>query len=328
MKKSVSLFIRLFIVSIILLTYGCKKNGDPPEIRTVEVTEITNNSAISGGTIISDGGCKITEKGVCWNKTGNPTINDSKTSDGDGSGDFTSTITKLDPITTYYVRAYATNGLGIAYGEEVVFDTKFADIDGNFYNIIKIGSQLWMAENLKTTRFNDNTAIANVTNNAEWSGLTTPAYCWYNNDQDQNKPLYGAIYNWYAAADSRLCPDGWRVATDSDYNTMELSLGIPQSEIDTWGWRGTDQGTQLKNTTGWSSGENGTNTSGFTALPGGYRFYQTGVFAGQNIYGYWWTSSELDQTRGWYRRLDGDNQKVNKAATEKNAGKAVRCVKD
>jgi uncharacterized protein (TIGR02145 family) len=125
-----------------------------------------------------------------------------------------------------------------------------------------------------------------------------------------------------------LCPAGWHVPTDGEFNTLELYLGIPSAQIDNWGWRGIDQGDQMKNTTGWASGQNGTNTSGFSALPGGYRYYLDGTFNADGILSYWWTSTTLDATRSWYRELDGTDHGVYKAGVEKAAGKYVRCVKN
>jgi len=226
MKKSFNLLLCLYIISVLFLIQGCKK-GDLPEVITVEVTLVTNNSATTGGEIISDGGCDITEKGVCWNKTGNPVITtDSKTSNGKGSEPFTSNITGLEAGVTYYLRAYATNGPGTAYGEEIVFTTKISDIDGNLYDIIKIGTQVWMAENLKTTKLNDNTSLPNITDNTEWASATLPGYSWYDNNESYSKPLYGALYNWYAASDSKLCPAGWHVPTDAEFQALEITLGF------------------------------------------------------------------------------------------------------
>ncbi len=328
MKKSANLILSVFFIAITVLFYGCKK-GDPAEISTVEVTGITNNSAVSGGTIISDGGCDITEKGVCWNKTGNPVIEtDQKSDNGEGSDSFTSNITGLEATTTYYLRAYATNGCGTSYGEEITFSTKVADADGNMYNTIKIGNQVWMAENLKTTKYNDNTAIPLVTDNTAWTTLSTAAYSWPANNEAQYKNLYGAYYNWYAVETGKLCPTGWHVPTDADFKTLELSLGMTQVQADAIEWRGTDQGKKMKNTTGWNSGGNGTNTSGFSAMPSGYRAYLTGGSDNLGTLCYWWTASTINQDIATYRRLDGNNDAVYRNGTYKKAGKSVRCVKD
>lgn len=328
MKKLINLVLGFCLISIMVWTYGCKK-GDPAEISTVEVTGITNNSAVSGGTIISDGGCDITEKGVCWNKTGNPVIEtDQKTSNGEGSGNFTSNITGLDPAATYHLRAYATNGCGTSYGEEVTFVTMVADADGNLYNTIKIGDQLWMTENLKTTKYNDNSEIPLVADNTEWSLLSTPGYSWPGNNEALYKDLYGAYYNWFSVETGKLCPTGWRVPTDADYKALEISLGMTQVQADASDWRGTDQGNKLKNTTGWDINGNGTNTSGFTALPAGVRYYGSGETLGLGLLTYFWTSISDTESMAVYRRLDADNAAVFRKSTSKKAGKSVRCVKD
>jgi uncharacterized protein (TIGR02145 family) len=189
-----------------------------------------------------------------------------------------------------------------------------------------------MAENLKTTKLNDNTPILNITDNATWAGdsiLMTPAYCWYNNDATTYKATYGAMYNWYTLNTGKLCPSGWHAPTDTEFNTLELYLGVPLAQIDNLGWRGTDQGSQMKSTTGWATGQNGTNISGFTALPGGYRYAASGTFNDMGNLTYWWSSTELPATTlAWYRRLDGSNNASYKADTQKRGGKYVRCIKN
>lgn len=327
MKKVLNLLTLTCMISMIFLINGCKE-ATLPTLITSEISGITINTAVSGGEITSDGDDDILEKGVCWNTSTEPTIEDSRSKDGKGSGSFTSVVINLQPATTYAVRAYATNSVGTAYGEELIFSTKIGDVDGNEYSIVKIGSQIWMSENLKTTKYNDNSSIPNITGGTAWAGLTTPAYCWYNNDAAFNKPLYGALYNWPAVHTGKLCPTGWHVPTDAEFNTLEMNLGLPLAQIDTWGWRGTDQGKQLKNSTGWNTGENGSNSSGFSALPAGFRFHGDGTYNNQGTLTYWWSASELDATRAWYRRLDGNNNAVYKASTEKPAGKSVRCIKN
>lgn len=201
------------------------------------------------------------------------------------------------------------------------------DVDGNVYSAIYIGTQVWMTENLRTTKFNDKTKINVVTNNSTWSTATAPAYCWYNNDT-ANKHLYGAIYNWYAAGSKKLCPSGWHVPTHSEFKTLERHLGMTQAEADKMDWRGTNQGTQMKNNTGWDNAGNGTNSSGFSALAGGYRWAQTGEFFNLGTLSYWWTSTENNSTEGLYRRLDGNQIKVYAQGVKKSGGKYVRCVRD
>ncbi|TFH49518.1 MAG: hypothetical protein E4G92_01745, partial [Bacteroidia bacterium] len=296
------------------------------ELSTAEVTEITTTTATSGGDITYDGDATILERGICWSTTPEPDVSDSFITNGTGAGIFTSTMTGLLPATQYYVRAYARNRAGIAYGEEFRFNTKISDVEGNLYKIVTIGQQVWMAENLRTVTYNDDTPIPNVTESADWITITTPAYCWIRNDI-QYKDSYGALNNWYAVETGKLCPTGWHVPSDDEYTTLELTLGLPADQVSLTEWRGTDQGTQMKSTTGWAEGENGTNTSGFSAIPAGYRFAGTGAFNGIDMITYWW-SSEFNTDYAWYRRVDGTSSGIYRYVTSKRGGKYIRCLKD
>jgi uncharacterized protein (TIGR02145 family) len=254
------------------------------------------------------------------------------------TGTFSSSITGLTANTLYYVRAYATNSAGTAYGNEVSFTTTSSsgqtgtvtDTEGNIYNTITIGTQVWMAENLKTTKYNDNTAIPLVTDNTEWQALSTPAYCWYNNDEATNKPVYGALYNWYTVNTGKICPAGWHVPSDTEWKTLEIYLGMTQSQADATGWRGTNQGTQIKNITGWSGGSINTNTSGFSALPGGARdFASEGASVGQGSGVAWWTATEYNTTIAWYRYVGLSQTTISRSdSNNKKYGFAVRCLRD
>jgi uncharacterized protein (TIGR02145 family) len=302
-----------------------------PTLTTTAVTSIDLTTAVSGGNITADGGGSITARGACWSTTANPTITDNITSNGTGMGSFISNLTGLLPGgTTYYVRAYATNSTGTAYGNQFIFTTRVADVDGNSYRTVIIGTQIWTAENLKTTKFNTNAAITNVTDNTAWSLLGTPAYAWFDNDMTTYKPLYGALYNWYTVNTGILCPTGWHVPSDAEFSTLEVYLGMSPDSINKWYWRGypAGTGTQMKNTTGWAVGENGTNTSGFSALPGGYRNYNTGAFYGNGILTYWWTSTTEDLRSARYRRIDGNIPGVFRSVVDHEGGKYIRCVKN
>ena len=158
-----------------------------------------------------------------------------------------------------------------------------------------------MAENLKTTRYNTGSQIHNVTGDDDWADLITSAYRWYNNDLATYKNMYGALYNWYTVKTGKLCSTGWYVPSDDEWKQLEMTLGMTQAEADSW-WgedygdigRDTDQGTQMKATIGWNDWEgiygNGTNTSGFSGLPGGYTgLYGRFEIAGQC--GSWWSST-------------------------------------
>ncbi|MBA7544886.1 hypothetical protein ES705_37247 [subsurface metagenome] len=256
-----------------------------PTVSTTEGSSITPTTAQSGGNITDDGGGTITARGVCWSTAHNPTIVDNKTDDGTATGIFTSSITGLTATTTYYIRAYATNSAGTAYGDEITIITSTAtvtDYEGNVYQTITIGSQEWMCENLKLTKYADGTAIPLVTNSTEWGNLTTPGYYWYNNDEPTYANTYGALYNWYTVEKGNLCPTGWHVPTDAEWTTLTDYLGGASVA-----------GGKLKETgtAHWSYPNTGaTNESGFTALPGGGRSLN-GTFGYVGSSGGWWSST-------------------------------------
>jgi uncharacterized protein (TIGR02145 family) len=302
-------------------------------LTTTAVTTIALTSAISGGNITSNGGATVTLSGLCWSTTANPAITDPHSTDGSAIGSFSSTMTGLTKGTVYFVRAYATNSAGTAYGNQFTFGTDIDDVDGNIYGTTAIGTQLWMSENLRTTQYNTTTPIPNVTASTgagSWSVITTAAYCWFNNNEGLYKTVYGAIYNWYAVNTGNLCPTGWHVPTDAEFGVLESTLGMPPADLTLFGvYRGVTQlvGSQMKNTTGWSAGENGSNTSGFSALPGGYRYYVDGTFQALGSWSYWWSSDIGNGSETWYRRLDGTNNGVFRNSVDYRAGKYVRCVK-
>ena len=317
-----------------------------PTLSTGEITSITSNSATSGGSITDDGGAVITARGVCWNTTGSPSISDKKTTDGTGTGSFTSSLTGLESNTTYYIRAYATNSASTGYGDEEWFKTAKADItgetgtftdyDGNTYNWVGIGKQAWMAENLRVTHYADGTAIPLVTDNTAWAMLrdnsTDDAYCWYNNNEAIYKDTYGALYTWAAAMNGEsssnanpsgiqgVCPDGWHLPSDDEWTELE-------DYITTDGYSGTE-GTALKATGGWTSNGNGTDIYGYSAFPGGYRNYNSGTFNNAGSYGDWWSSSENGGTYAYYRYLFYSSADVGRYSYYKSYGFSVRCVRD
>ena len=194
------------------------------------------------------------------------------------------------------------------------------DIDGNVYNTVKIGSQTWMAENLKVTKFNDGSAIPLVTDGGAWVTLTSPGYCWYNDSVSHKNP-YGAMYNWSAVNHGKLCPTGWHVPSDTDWKTLSDYLGgISVS------------GNNLKETGSlhWNSPNAGaTNESKFTALPGGYRSANSGAFFSMRDNGSWWTSTADGSTNAMMRAITlygtSDLQVI---SADIRYGISVRCIKD
>ncbi len=310
-------------ILLFLLFYSCRK-GELPVLTTTALTNITTTSASTGGNITSDGGTEITSRGICWNTTGNPTTADSRTSDGTGAGIFSSNLILLRPGTYYYIRAYATNRAGTGYGNELGFITleivtgTVTDVEGNTYRTVKIGSQNWMAENLRTTRYNDNTLIPRVTDNVAWKIRVTPGYCWYNNDSAAYKSTYGALYNWYAVASGKLCPAGWRVASDYLWTTMTTYLGGVYLAGDKLKEAGSVHWTNFNS--------NSTNETGFTALPGGARM--DGAFGYLGMTGAWWCSTEFDSETAWCRELDDMITEMLVGKLSKSQGLSVRCIQD
>ena len=309
--------------------YNESNNTTPvlPTLTTTTASAITSATSTSGGNIISDGGTTVSARGVCWSTAPTPTTANSYTTDGTGVGIFTSSMTGLTANTTYYVRAYATNSVGTAYGNEISFMTLLpatgtvTDIEGNVYDYLTIGSQTWMVENLKTTTYNDGTSIPNVTVASIWATLATPAYSWYNNDV-ANKNTYGGLYNWYAINTGKLAPTGWHVSTDAEWTTLTTYLGGESvaggklTEIGTAHWL-------IPNT-------GATNETGFTALPGGTHYSIDGTYLYLGNIGYWWTASESDAESAWNRGWSVSNNSfgVGRGVNYKRAGFSVRCIRD
>jgi uncharacterized protein (TIGR02145 family) len=224
-------------------------------------------------------------------------------------------------------------GAAIAPPEE---SETISDIDGNIYDVIKIGSQYWMADNLRTTKYNDGTSIPTGYSNDDWKNLTTHAYAVFPhgsieglNSDAEVLEAYGALYNWYAVDDARgLCPTGWHVPTDAEWYTMENYIDNTIDDPDTEGWRGTNGGTLLKATSDWLNDGNGTNDYGFAALPDGYRWGTDGSFNGIKTDGFWRTSTLADATYDYIRTLFHQNSTIRRTPTQKKDGFSIRCIKD
>jgi len=333
--KNFLMLLGVTLALLALLIFGCEKSPDEPDkpqavvptLTTTDVSAITETTAFSGGNITTDGGAAVTARGVCWSTSANPTIASSKTTDGAGTDDFISSLTDLTTKTTYYVRAYATNSAGIGYGNEVNFITldliygTVTDIDANVYHTVSIGTQVWMKENLKVTKYRDGTAIPLVTDLTAWNNLLTPAYCWYNNNEATYKATYGALYNWFTVNTGKLCPTGWHVSTDAEWTTLTTYLGGESVA----GGKLKETGT----THWWDPNTGATNSSGFTALPGGLRD-GWGFFYNGN-YGFWWSPSPSDLDTdccGYSREVKHDFSDVGKDGASKQNGLSVRCLKD
>jgi uncharacterized protein (TIGR02145 family) len=330
-----------FVLGIcLLIVSGCKKEDEAtkPLVSTLQVTDITFTTATCGGNISSDGGDAVTARGVVWGTAENPTIDNCTglTTDGEGTGNFTSLITELAPGNLFHVKAYATNAVGTVYGEEVTCktDSTITDVDGNVYRVVKMGNQIWMAENLKTTKYNDGTAIPLVSDSTEWANLSTPGNCWYNNDSAAYAQTYGALYNWYTVNTGKLCPGGWHVPSDEEWKQLEMYLGMSQEDADASGnaLRGTNEGSKLAgNAVLWEDGnlvnDPEFGTSGFQAFPGGGR---TGtIFYQMNFSTVFWTAAaDSDSYFVYIRAIHRSDSHVGRLWAGKSSGRSVRCVKD
>ena len=208
------------------------------------------------------------------------------------------------------------------------------DIDGNVCAAVKIGDQWWTQENLKSAHYRNGEDIPNVTDDSEWNGLSTGAWCGFNNEEN-NSDTYGYLYNWYAVNDSRnIAPLGWHVPTDDEWKELEITLGMNPSEADQNVWRGTDEGSKLAGRADlWEDGELVTSgafgESGFTALPGGYRLKYEGWFVDLGgSAGFWSATEEFDSPYAWCRELSSDYSKVSRNWPYKRRGYSVRLVGD
>ena len=324
----------LMLTSLLLTAvFGCSDSNEValPEISTTEISTITQTTAVSGGTVISNGGEPITMRGVCWSTSDNPTIADSNTNDGSGTGSFSSELTGLIEETVYNVRAYATNATGATgYGNQVRFKTTgqmtvtMTDGDGNIYASVQIGDQIWTTSNLRTITFNDGTSIPFVADNDTWGSLTTPGYSWAKNDEGAELVSYGALYNLFAVDTDKLCGEGWHVPSYEEWVTLRDFLG--GAEV---------AGGKMKEVgiSNWTSPNTGaSNESGFSALPSGLR-YTDGTYRNVRLLGYWWgaTESSSKDVRG---SVQYDNTNFDVVEGEfggnnsPNFGLCVRCIMD
>jgi len=311
------------------ITYTLNSPGNLATLSTLPVGNITATSAVSGGNITNGGTTQVTQRGVCWNTSSSPTTANSLTNDGGGTGNYTSTLGGLQTGSTYYVRAYAINSAGVAYGSQVQFvagvgggiytnGPGVADIDGNVYpTIIMNNGQEWMAANLRTSTYANGNPIPNVTNDTAWTQMNGGAWCNYQNNSSYGN-TYGKLYNWFAA-NTFLCPQGWHLPTTEEWIGLSEYLGGDEFA-----------GGKLKATTLWDAPNTGaTNESGFSGLPGGHRLYYVGEFFSLGYGGLWWSASEVGPDHAWLASLysnigaffwqDSDN---------KRAGLCVRCLRD
>ncbi len=325
-------------ITVILLGYFMTSCGDPSEriiIATDEITQITDNSAVGGGIIVYGSYEGNTERGLVWDTDSDPSINNytGKSSINTGINEYTLPMEELEPDTEYYLRAYVVHGSEVSYGNERSFRTfydEITDIDGNIYYTIKAGNQEWISTNLKTGRYRNGDSIPGVKLSSNWGMMETGGMVVYNNDPDLQQ-VYGNLYNFYAVIDERgLCPAGWRVPTDGDWNKLEIFLGMdPETSLKT-GLRDKYVGGMLKETgtDHWLAPNMiAMDLIGFSDIPGGYR-HPRGQFYSLGRNSNSWTSTSHDEQNAWYRNIYFNNGGVYRGIFTKNSGFSVRCIKN
>lgn len=347
-------YVRAYATNNAGTVYGTQRQfttpAATPTITTNGVNRISFTSVTCDGTVNYEGIAAVTARGVCWSTSPNPTVNDSHTVDSSGLGSFTSLITGLQPIVHYYVRAYATNSAGTAYGNEIEFTTTdgypcpnaatLTDIDGNIYNTVQLGSQCWMRENLRTTRYANGTDIplANYTENY--------AYRCYPNGSASNVSTYGYLYNWQAVMGGSpssnsnpsgvqgICPNGWHVPSDAEWTQLtdyvsSQSQYLCNSDSNYIGKALAD------NALSWSydattcavgnmpSNNNATN---FSALPAGD--IVNGNYFGFLTFAVFWTATQYNNSRAYDRDIAWYVATVRRQDFEKVRGHSVRCLRN
>ena len=193
---------------------------------------------------------------------------------------------------------------------------KITDQDRRVFKIVKIKTQMWMAENLNVTTYRNGDSIPQVKNAAEWSKLTSGAWCYYDN-KPENGEKYGKLYNWYAVNDPRgLAPKGFHIPTDEEWSQLIVNIGADEA------------GAKIKAKRGWKQNQNATNESGFSGLPGGYR-YNVGAFLYSGSNGCFWSATEsATKNEAWGRTLGANFSDIGRDDGNWGSGLSVRCIMD
>ncbi len=294
------------------------------------------------GWVGEEGASEVLAHGICYGTSPLPDLSGQTVSLAQSTtGLFEMQLAGLQPGTLYYARAFATNAQGTAYGNQVSFTTNsilnpaltygtLTDQDGNIYATIAIGTQTWMAGNLRSTTYANGDPIPHVPDTAAWAALTTGAWSHVENTPGYVQ-AYGRLYNSYAVMDPRnVCPTGWHVPSDEEWQVLESTLGMPGASLDNTGYRGGSQnvGGKMKLVGQWANPNTGANnSSGFSGLPAGLRNF-SGTYAGLFFFGFWWSTTPADANSHWVRVLTRNNAGISRDFGFFRDGNSVRCVMD
>lgn len=327
LEPGTTYYVRSYAVNAVGTAYSEQKTfttlgAVAPTLTTTNAENISEQSATLGGNITLEGSSPVIERGVVWGTETGPDIDSpgKASASTSGTGVFSIPISNLTPSTTYYVRAYASNGQLTGYGNQIVFTTTgVIDIDGNVYPSVQIGTQIWMKKNLKVSKYRNGDPIPTGLNNSDWENANSGAYSIYGNVA-ANDETYGKLYNTFTVVDPRgLCPTGWHVPSDEEWTTLENFLG----------GREVSSGKMKAVSNLWDQPNNGaTDESGFSALPGGIRIFN-GNYLELGVIGYWLSSTENPSGLPWLRALVYANGSSGRFTSNyKQSGFSVRCLRD
>ena len=280
-----------------------------------------------------DGGVPITEKGFCWSLSPAPTIDDTHQTVGSDTGSFQSDISNLNPNSVYYIRPYASNSVGTSYGPQVSIQTlatgQVADFEGNRYDTVHIGNRVWLKQNLRTRFYRTGAPILQAQTTTNWLNppQSTGTWAYYNNDSSL-APSMGLLYNWFAINDTNICPVGYRIPGDSDWNELISTLD-PSACLTCQGVQSSTAGGAMKSIASgaWNAPNTGANdSSGFSAVGTGSRNIN-GTDSGIGNFGFWWSSSPIS-SGAWVRYVDHNSSSVTRNTNAWGVGYAVRCVNE
>jgi uncharacterized protein (TIGR02145 family) len=324
MKRNYLYGLMLFMIASLVCTNCKKDNGSLSTVTTLPPYAVASTEATLGISVESDGGSHIIECGMYISSSQDPEKSGQRFQIGNDTGFFAGQISGLLPDEQYYFKAFAKNEIGESLGNEVNFLTPATvkDIENNVYETVKIETQVWMAQNLKTASYRNGDPIGTTSPaTADITGESTPEYQWAYNGEETNVGIYGRLYTGYAVTDSRgICPTGWHIPSDSEWTLLTNLLGGEDYVGGFLKETGTDH---------WDSPNTGaTNQALFSALPGGAREDASSSFINIGAGCYFWSSTDFDITNAWYRHLSNSTVAVGRIGSGKGAGFSVRCVKD